>query len=92
MDYEERKKRRFIYSQADSEPGDSRTSEFNLINCVFKNIPQNDQFLFSINEGDDMKGYHIDMRGLKISKLSALVVEDCPPWLRWVLKKTCGAW
>jgi hypothetical protein len=71
---------------------DSRESEFFVINCIWQNIPQDNDFFFSINERDDKKGFNIDIRNIKFCKNTATVVEDCPDWLRLALSKLLKVW
>jgi len=104
MDYEKRKSERHIFSFAGEDSyvcngtddltldESSRETELHAISCVWRNLPQNEQFLFSATERDDKKGFNIDMRNLKIAKNTALVVERCPAWLGWLLRHTCNAW
>jgi len=106
MNYEDRKAAGYIFSFAGEDENilntgegysatsddDKRESLFNLDSCAIRNIPQNEKHLFSINERDDMKGFNVDMRGLKIAKSSALIVESCPKWLEWILIRACKAW
>jgi len=102
MEYKERKELRYIFSLAENggnimnEPLDleikDTESELYAINCHWKNIPQDDVFLFSINERDDRKGFCVDLRNLKISKNTATVIEDCPKWLKWCLSKILTVW
>jgi len=103
--YEERKAKRYVFSFAgDDEPilntyigekeysMEGRESDMDVDRITIRNLPQNDAFLFSIVERDDKKGFGVFMHGIKVAKNTAVVVENCPKWLRWVLVKCCKAW
>jgi hypothetical protein len=106
MEYEERKANNYIFSFAKDDgcimntgtsfnadfDGKDRESELNAVNCTWRNMPQDDVFLFSVNERDDKKGFNVDLRNIKVCKNTAMVVENCPLWLKWILSKLLETW
>lgn len=92
-DYKERKSKKIMFSFSGNRKNiKNGKSDLSAINCTFMNLPQNEEFLFSVTENDEQTGFGVDMRNIKVCKNTALVVEDCPRWLQKVIKIFCETW